>query len=89
MSSKGSSKLAAILQKRIKNLNNQSQSVAVELATITSGLGLKVDSLPNFTIKRSEYFICKGVYESTLQAGDRVLINWTYDGEIVVVDKLI
>ena len=89
MSVKGTSKLAAVLQKRMKNVNTQSQGVYVEFGTITSGLGLKVDSIPNVNIRKSEYFICKGVYESTLKAGDRVLVNWTYDGEIVVVDKII
>ena len=73
----------------MKLVREHGELVASELATITSGLGLKVDSLPDFTMKRSEYFICKGVYESTLKAGDRVLVNWTYDGELVVIDKII
>lgn len=86
--SKGSAKLAAVLQKRMKNISNYVTSVSAELGTITTGFGLKVDSLPNVTIKKSEYFVCKGDID-VLRAGDRVLVIWTFDGEIVVVDKIL
>lgn len=106
MSVKGTSKLAAVLQKRMKNVNTQSQGVYVEFGTITSGLGLKIDSIPNVNIRKSEYYVCQGVKyvanyiknnvnEATnietdiLKVGDRVLVAWTYDGEAVVIDKII
>lgn len=88
---KGSAKLASVLQKRMKRISNYGTSINAELGTISSGLGLKLDSLPNVTINRGEYFVCKGVKYVTdiLEPGDRVLVIWTFDGEIVVVDKIL
>lgn len=106
MSMKGRAKLAAVLQKRMKNVSDFGTTVNAELGTITAGFGLKLDSMPNVTIKKGEYFVCRGVQyvanyiknnvedakniqTDILKAGDRVLVMWTYDGEIVVVDKII
>lgn len=90
---KGSAKLASVLQKRMKRISNYGTSINAELGTISSGLGLKLDSLPNVTINRGEYFVCTGVKYVTntdiLEPGDRVLVIWTFDGEIVVVDKIL
>lgn len=104
--SKGSAKLAAVLQKRMKSVSNYGSNVNAELATISSGLGLKLDSLPGVTISSGEYFVCQSFKNVTsylksnvagaenidtniLKPGDRVLVIWTFDGEIVVVDKIL
>ena len=104
--SKGSAKLAAVLQKRMKSVSKYDSNVNSELGTITSGLGLKIDSLPGVTIRSGDYFVCQSVKNVTsflksnvegaeniqtaiLSPGDRVLVVWTYDGEIVVVDKIL
>lgn len=84
--SKGSAKLAAVLQKRMKSVSNYDSNVNAELGTISTGLGLKLDSLPGVTIQSKEYYVCQSLNVNT---GDRVLVVWTFDGEIVVVDRIL
>lgn len=87
-SSKGASRLAEILQLRIKAVMKRSLTVTAEFGAITGGKCLKVDSLPDYHLSRNDYSVCSA-YEKEMEEGDRVLVIWTNDGEPVVLDKIV
>lgn len=84
-SSHGASRLAAVLQERMKSVNNHEGDVAAELGNIGKNNGLRVDSLPGITMDTGDYSTCSS-YKP--KSGDRVLVIWTNDGEPVVIDKI-
>lgn len=88
-SNKGISNLASVLQRRMARVNNNTTSVHAETGEIVQGNKLKLHSIPNAILKRSDYLVCSTIRkESSLKTGDRVLIIWTFDGEAVVIDKI-
>jgi hypothetical protein len=88
-SSKGSHRLAVILQKRMKQVSGNSVSLVAELGTIVSGNKLKIDSIPEAALDSDDYVVCKTIYGTEpLKNGDRVLVIWTSDDDPVVIDKV-
>lgn len=95
-STKGASKLASVLQKRMSKVAEHKTSVCVETGEILSGYKLKISSIPGQVLDKDEYSVCSTVQQKIpcqnsfpIQPGDRVLIVWTFDGEPVVIDKLV
>ena len=89
-STKGAAKLARELQRRMNKTSSSSSGISVERGEIVSGRKLKIYSIPDSILDRDDYSVCYTVYDTRpLQVGDRVLVVWTYDGEPVVIDRLI
>lgn len=89
-STKGTAKLARILQSRMNRTSSHGSGIMAERGEIVSGRKLKVYSLPDIILGRDDYSVCFTVNETRpLQVGDRVLVIWTYDGEPVVIDRII
>lgn len=89
-STKGAAKLARELQLRMNKTSSHNSGVHVERGEIVSGRKLKLYSIPDSILDRDDYSVCYTVYDTRpLQVGDRVLVVWTYDGEPVVIDRLI
>lgn len=89
-SSKGASKLASVLQRRMNQTIRGETGIVAERGEIVSGRKLKLYSIPDAILDRDDYSVCVTIEnESPLKAGDRVLILWTNDGEPVVIDKII
>lgn len=86
MSSNGSSKLASVLQKRMKNVMARTLTVNAEMGSIVTGRNLKIDSLPEFNIPPDNYYVCSR-YIDNIRIGDSVLVIWANDSP-VVVDKV-
>lgn len=57
-SSKANSRLAFVLQSRMKEVSSYVSSPSLELGRITGTMGLKLDSFPD-EIPRSDYKICR------------------------------
>lgn len=85
-SKKGAYKLASVLQKRMNSVSGRNISISAEMGVILPGNKLKLDSLPEEVLDADDYSICRST-EAT--SGDRVLVVWTWDGEPIVVDKII
>ena len=89
-STKGTAKLAKILQLRMSRITSHGSCISADRGEIVSGRKLKLYSLPDAILDRDDYSVCYTVQETRpLQVGDRVLVVWTYDGEPVVIDRLI
>lgn len=89
-STKGTAKLAAVIQARMKRTLSNGLNISVERGKIVKGMKLKLYSLPDAILEKDDYSVCYTIQDTRpLQAGDRVLVVWTYDGEPVVIDKLI
>lgn len=89
-SSKGAHKLASVLQKRTKSIYGRETSVSAEMGLILSGGRLRIDSIPDAVIDESDYSVCQTISGTEkLKSGDRVLVIWSFDGEPVVIDKII
>lgn len=58
----GSSNLAAVLQKRMKDINNYGSTVTLEFGRITASGGLKLDHFPTI-IPNGGYSICKSLLQ--------------------------
>ena len=78
--------------------------VTVELGEIVQGNKLKIYSIPGAILDSGDFSICQGVTirndikctcdgrnseDYSLKTGDKVLIVWTFDGEPVVIDKVV
>ena len=94
--SKGSDKLASILQGRMSNVSSQNKGIIVERGEIVNGKGLKISSVPGATLDTDDYTVCATIRRtlpcqsgSPINAGDKVLVLWTYDGEPVIIDKIV
>ena len=101
--SKGVSELASVLQRRMSNVSKKSagHGVTVEMGEIVQGNKLKLYSIPGAILGSGDYSVCEGIYkrnelkceENTrdykLKTGDKVLVVWTFDGEPVVIDKIV
>ena len=94
--SKGASKLASVLQKRMSKIADRKDKVCVETGEILAGYKLKISSIPGQVLDKDEYSVCSTVQrkipcqkEFPIQPGDRVLVVWTFDDEPVVIDKLV
>jgi len=83
MVSKGTTRLAQILSKRMHGTASYHNNVSVEQGVIVSGHKLKMDSL-GVTIPRKGYSTASGV---KLSVGNRVVVSWA-SGEPVIVAKL-
>lgn len=89
-SSKGASKLASVLQKRMAQVVNGRTSVIAEKGEIVAGRKLKLFSIPDAILDRDDYSVCYTVQQTRpLKKGDVVLVVWTFDGEPVVIDRIV
>lgn len=89
-SSKGASKLASVLQNRMAEVMKGSSSVSVDMGEIFSDNRLKLYSIPDAILDTNDYSVCATIQNtSKLKEGDKVLVVWTFDGEPVVIDKII
>ena len=89
-SNRGAYRLADVLQKRMKKVSSHSIEVSAELGEIASGNKLKLDSLPEATLDKDDYSVCKTIADTDpLKKDDRVLVVWTDTGEPVVIDKIV
>ena len=89
-STKGASKLAAVLQSRMSAVYTGKSGIVAERGEILKGGKLKLYSLPEFVLDKSDYSVCATVYATrALKNGDRVLVIWTNDNEPVVIDRMI
>lgn len=61
----GAAKLAAALQKRMKNVNEHGSTLYLELGRITSSMGLKLDSLST-EIPSGDYMVCRSLRQSSV-----------------------
>ena len=98
----GRSKLAATLQKRMKDTNDYAKETNLELGNITASYGLKLDSIAD-TIPKSDYMVCMPAISVSaeekegstvsvntklnLKENDRVLVAWA-SGEPIVIGIL-
>lgn len=85
-SNKGISNLANVLQKRMSKTANRATGVCAETGEIMTGRKLKLASLPGALLDTDDYSIC---VSNQINIGDQVLIVWTFDGEPVVIDKIL
>lgn len=85
-SNKGAAMLASILQKRMKEVSKREIGVTIETGEIMAGKKLKLSSLPNEILDKDDYSICTS---TKISKGDQVLVVWTFDGEPVVIDKIL
>lgn len=83
MASKGATRLAQVLSKRMHNTAGYHSKTSTEQGEIISGHKLKVDTL-SITIPKDGYTKADGVEVSV---GSRVVVNWV-SGEPVIVAKL-
>ena len=89
-SEKGAAKLASVLQARMAKVSKRASTVTVEQGEIMKGNKLKLYSVPDAILDKDDYSVCATVYDTKpLKAGDKVLIVWTFDGEPVVVDRIV
>ncbi len=87
---KGSSKLASVLQERMFQVFNGNNSVSVDRGEILSGKKLKLYSIPDAILDKDDYSVCATINStSELKAGNQVLVVWTFDGEPVIIDKIV
>lgn len=89
-SNKGAAKLASVLQERMAQVIGGHNSIAVDRGEILSGKKLKLYSIPDSILDKDDYSVCDTIHSmSELKAGDQVLVVWTFDGEPVVIDKIV
>lgn len=89
-SSKGAARLASVLQRRMEQVIGGNSSVAVDRGEIMGGKKLKLYSIPDAILDKDDYSVCATIQTtSELKAGDCVLVVWTFDGEPVVIDKIV
>ena len=89
-STKGVDKLARELQRRMNRSVAYGAGISAERGEIVKGGKLKIYSIPDAILDKDDYSVCYTIQDTRkLQAGDRVLIIWTNDGEPVVIDRLI
>lgn len=89
-SSKGAAKLASVLQRRMEQVIGGNSSIPVDRGEIMGGKKLKLYSIPDAILDKDDYSVCATIQStSELKAGDQVLVVWTFDGEPVVIDKII
>ena len=89
-SSKGGAKLASVLQSRMSQMIGGNKSVPIDRGEIMVGKKLKLYSIPNAILDKDDYSVCATIQStSELKAGDQVLVVWTFDGEPVVIDKIV
>ena len=93
---KGAAKLASAIQGRMAEMIARNSSVSVEAGEILSDYKLKISSIPGQILDKDDYSVCSTIQrkipcqkEFPIKPGDRVLVVWTYDGEVVVIDKLV
>lgn len=91
MATKGSVRLAAILQKRMGKVKDFGYSPTAELGTITKK-GLVLDSFPKDVMEEGEYIVCKfdedqdvtSRQKSVLKDQDRVVVLWADETPVVI-----
>ena len=95
-SNKGAAKLASVLQSRMSQVVGGNKSISVDIGEILSGKKLKLYSIPNAIFDRDDYSVCATIQSKLpcqkkfpIKEGDKVLVVWTFDGEPVVVDKIV
>ena len=94
--SKGASKLASVIQNRMSKVAARASGVVAEKGEILSGKRLKLYSLPDDILDKDDYSVCATITQKLpcqkkepINTGDQVLVIWTYDGEPVVVDRIV
>ena len=51
---------------------------------------MRLYSIPDAILYKDDYSVCLTIQSmSRLKAGDQVLVLWTFDGEPVVIDKIV
>ena len=89
-SSKGTAKLASVIQSRMEKVIHGSSSILIDKGEILAKKKLKFFSIPDAIIEKNVYSVCAGVQEARpLEVGDQVLVLWTFDGDPVVIDKIV
>lgn len=93
---KGSAMLATVLQKRMSQVVAGKSTVSLETGEIMAGRKLKLSSLPGSVLDKDDYSLCANLQAKMpcqksypINVGDQVLVAWTYDGEPVVIDKIL
>lgn len=92
----GSAMLASVLQKRMSQVVAGKVGVTIETGEIMSGRTLKLSSLPGALLDKDDYSVCASLQSKMpcqsnypIQEGDQVLVAWTFDGEPVVIDRIL
>lgn len=95
-SRKGVAKFASVLQKRMSQVSQRNTSITVEFGEILEGRKLKVSSLPGTVLDQDDYSVCASLqakmpcqWRYPIEPGDKVLVVWTFDGEPVVIDRIL
>ena len=95
-SNKGSAMLASVLQRRMSQVATGKMSVTIETGEILAGRKLKLSSLPGAILDKDDYSVCAGLQAKMpcqdsypIRVGDQVLVAWTFDGEPVVIDRIL
>lgn len=95
-SNKGTARFASVLQKRMSQVAGRAAGISVETGEILSGRKLKLSSLPGTILDKDDYSVCASLQTKMpcqngypFGPGDQVLVVWTYDGEPVVIDKIL
>lgn len=89
-STKGASKLASVLQERMKKMVDRSQGIIIERGEIIHDNKVRLYSIPDAVLDPDDYSVCATVYKvSPLKEGETVLIVWTHDGEPIVLDRIV
>ena len=70
--------------------------VPLETGEIMAGRKLKLSSLPGHVLDKDDYSVCASLQAKMpcqksypIKAGDQVLVAWTFDGEPVVIDRIL
>lgn len=88
--SKGAAKLASVIQRRMEQVIGGKSSVSVDRGEIMDGNKMRLYSIPDAILDKDDYSVCLTIQSmSRLKAGDQVLVLWTFDGEPVVIDKIV
>lgn len=89
-SGKGAAKLASVLQSRMIEVMRGQSPLSVDRGELLPGNKLKIYTIPDAILEPDDYSVCYTIHSTgDLKAGDQVLVVWTFDGEPVVVDKIV
>lgn len=90
MAAKGSTRLAAILQKRMRKVKDFGYSPTAELGMLTNR-GLILDSFPEETIEKGDFLVCYHGNEQgeskigkVSEGNEHVLVLWAEEQPVVV-----
>ena len=85
-SNKGAAMFASVIQKRMQQVSEIKVGIPIETGEIIAGGRLKLSSIPDTVLDKDDYSLCTS---TQFKNGDKVLVVWTFDGEPVVIDKIL